>query len=432
MHDILQAGPQTTAAPNTRTVAAAGPPGLRLASAFQPILSLPHRRIVGHEALLRGQDASGQAVPPVQLFAARDAAGQMALDEAALELHLRNFAAQRQEPVLAPSPLWLFVNLRPASFLRTLDSQAALAQALRAAGNDASANPTPGLGSASPVVVEVTEEIVSRDMDFEGCAAQARALGCLLALDDFGAGHSNFDRVWRLQPEIVKLDRSLVQRGATEPRAARVIAQMVSLLHECGSLVLMEGVETADEAHLALDCDADLVQGYFFGRPQATLLQDQDASPQVGSIWRRLGQRSGHHNQADRQRIAPYSLAIAGAAQALAASQPMRQACAAFLQLPGAQLCYLLDEDGIQHGTSLVAPQHSATGEQRFAPMRDTAQACWARRPYFRRALDAPGTVQLTRPYLSVQGAHLCVTVSISLLVDGRTLVVCGDLAWNH
>jgi EAL domain-containing protein (putative c-di-GMP-specific phosphodiesterase class I) len=389
-----------------------------LGSAFQPIVSLSHRRIVGYEALLRGQDAAGRAVPPLLLFAEQPAEGQLALDELATHLHLRNFAAQHPH---ASTPQWLFVNLRPASFVSTLQPRSELAQALHAVS-----------GQGHQIVVEVTEDMIALDVDFEACAARVRAAGCLLALDDFGAGHSNFDRVWRLQPEIVKLDRSLVQRGALEAKAARVIVQMVSLLHECGSLVLMEGIETPDEAHLALDCDVDLVQGYFFGRPHTALQPEALASPQLATVWHTFKQRSDEASAADRRRIAPYADAIKHAAEQLAADQPLDRACATFLGLADAQLCYLLDSQGNQRGASVVAQGFVGGGLQRFAPMRDTAQACWARRPYFRRALAALGTVQLTRPYLSIQGAQLCVTVSIAWHAGQDTLVLCGDLAWHH
>ena len=52
---------------------------------------------------------------------------------------------------------------------------------------------------------------------------EVRATGCLLALDDFGAGHSNFDRVWNIQPDIVKLDMGLV-RHVDQSRARQAIA----------------------------------------------------------------------------------------------------------------------------------------------------------------------------------------------------------------
>ncbi|MEO8299475.1 MAG: EAL domain-containing protein [Burkholderiales bacterium] len=388
-----------------------------LDSHYQPILSLSHRRTVGHEALLRATDRQGLPVSPMALFDAGTAPDQLHLDRLATALHLRNYLDSRP---LSPHPLWLFLNLRPATFVHCLTQTPEHIQLL-----------LPDLRGDGQVVVEFTEEVVARDADVEACAAQARRLGLLLALDDFGAGHSNFDRVWRLQPEIVKLDRSLVQRGALDSKAARVIAQMVSLLHECGSLVLMEGIETADEAHLALDCDADLVQGYLFGRPAPIGQVDPTLAARVAAVWHDFDQRSGSTQLADRARIAPHADAIAQAAAGLARHESLRDTCAAFLALPGAQLCYLLDQHGVQAGASLIAAGFDSAGLQRFAPMRDTEQACWARRPYFRRALDAPGIVQLTRPYLSIQGARLCVTVSIALQCAGQPIVLCGDVAWE-
>ena len=47
-------------------------------------------------------------------------------------------------------------------------------------------------------------------------------MGCLIAIDDFGAGHSNFERIWDLEPDSVKLDRSLVSRAANSSKAKRI------------------------------------------------------------------------------------------------------------------------------------------------------------------------------------------------------------------
>ena len=87
------------------------------------------------------------------------------------------------------------------------------------------------------VVIEVLESSLPDDAGFDRRIDELRELGCLVSLDDFGAGHSNFDRVFRLRPEIVKLDRSVVMRAETDPHARRIASQMVSLLHECGCLV---------------------------------------------------------------------------------------------------------------------------------------------------------------------------------------------------
>ncbi|NRF68835.1 EAL domain-containing protein [Aquincola sp. S2] len=295
--------------------------GLRLNSAFQPIVSLSHRRVVGHEALLRATDAQGHAVPPLQALAlATGAAAEARLDTDCLQLHVANFGRQAQ------GAQWLFANLRPGTFLRGA-REAVIAQ-LSTALHEHGLTP-------QQLVLEVTEDAVADPSAFESAGQAAREAGCLLALDDFGAGHSNFDRVWRIRPDIVKLDRSLVQRGALDGGVARVIAQMVSLLHQCGALVLMEGIETADEANVALDCDVDLVQGYRFGRPMPQLQGTERLSRPLVSAWSQFERRAGDSSRAHRERIAPYlnaighggSLIEAGRSVAAAAGPRPRARC---------------------------------------------------------------------------------------------------------
>ena len=104
---------------------------------------------------------------------------------------------------------------------------------------------------------------------------------------------------------------------------------------------------------------------------------------------------------------------------------------AAFLQLPQAEVCYLLGRDAMQIGDNVWARRPYYSEPLAFAPMRDTRDAHWARRPYYRRAMESVGRVQVTRPYRTVHGAHLCVTVSIALRMSEGLRVVCGDLSWT-
>jgi hypothetical protein len=64
----------------------------------------------------------------------------------------------------------------------------------------------------------------------------------------------------------------------------------------------------------------------------------------------------------------------------------------------------------------------------RFAPLQDTRQARWSRRNYFRNAESAPNFAQVTRPYMTLQGVRMCVTVSIQFDMGGRSLILCGDV----
>jgi hypothetical protein len=55
-----------------------------------------------------------------------------------------------------------------------------------------------------------------------------------------------------------------------------------------------------------------------------------------------------------------------------------------------------------------------------------------SKRHYFRHAMAKPGTVHVTRPYLSLATAALCVTVSIAIQAEGGRRVLGGDLHWNE
>lgn len=388
-----------------------------LDSHFQPVFSFPHRRAVGYEALLRVADADGQPVSPLKFFEQlRSFEQQWAADRLCRLLHVHNFVHQ------AGDEGWLFLNIHPAVFVHGAQQMQALESSVRT---------MQALGlPMHRVVLEVTEDVMAQEADFERAVANVRETGCLLALDDFGAGHSNFDRIWHIHPEIVKLDRSLLRRASGSPRIARVLAQMVSLLHECGSLVLLEGVETRDEAMLALDVDVDMVQGFVFGRPVPGMLGPEGVSEEIEQIWTLLDERHATTRRAHAGHIAPYREALKRA-QARLQALSMPEACAELLGLPGVQVCFLLDEQGRHLAEPLLPPgvRHTSL-DPRFEPLGRAGEARWARRPYFRRALDEPGVVQMTRPYLSLHGAQMCVTLSVASRGPNGLQVLCTDIDW--
>ncbi|NIF45781.1 EAL domain-containing protein, partial [Burkholderia sp. Tr-862] len=68
--------------------------------------------------------------------------------------------------------------------------------------------------------------------------------------------------------------------------------------------------------------------------------------------------------------------------------------------------------------------------EARFSPLSDAQGANWLRRPYFRTAIAEPGRVQVTRPYLSINEAQPCVTLSVAVRIGDAQHVLCGDIDW--
>jgi EAL domain-containing protein (putative c-di-GMP-specific phosphodiesterase class I) len=416
LYGAISASPGPDGQPN-RWTARHGPH--QLTSAFQPIYSFPHRRPVGYEALVRVSDLHGRSVSPVAAFeGVASFEDQVRLDRLCRLLHVHNFVTQ------GPPDCWLFLNIHPAVFLQAAREHDLLSGAVDTVHH---------LGLPTQrLVLEVTEDVMARDQCFEAAVEAARATGCLLALDDFGVGHSNFDRIWRIRPEIVKLDRSLLQHARGSRRMARVMAQMVSLLHECGALVLLEGVESREDAQLAMDADVDLVQGFAFAHPNPDVLMDSGVSEELEGVWSLFSERHAQVRRDYDEQLAPFRNALALALQPLQQGQGLAVACAPFLRLAGSQMCYLLDEEGRELGARAASPDAPTHDDVRFLPMERAGDARWARRPYFRRAVESVGEIQVTRPYLSLRGAKLCITVSVAYWTSGRLRVLCGDLDWGQ
>ncbi|WP_157669790.1 EAL domain-containing protein [Chitinibacter sp. GC72] len=196
--------------------------GSTLASAFQPIFDR-HNHHFADEALLRAS-VRDKAISPPQAFAsARQGHKLVAFDRLCRTLHVMNYSSYAQSNRL------LFLNVHP----------------------------------------ELLEnETVAVDASAIGRAVKNyRAKGYRIALDDFGHGMANLDRLWLLEPDFVKLDRHILALAAQQDKARQGYAKLVSLLHDAGSQVIAEGVETQIEKSIALDSGVDGLQGFFLARP---------------------------------------------------------------------------------------------------------------------------------------------------------------------
>lgn len=230
--------------------------GFTLSSAFQPILDARDRTVYSHEALLRARDAAGQAVSPVAVFdRVADSEDGRRLDRAARLIHVGNFYRQAG----AGSRLFLNVHGRHIE-TRDVAHGEFFAAALAEQGL-----------SAGAITIEILESSID-DFDALGAAvASYKTFGFRVAIDDFGARHSNFDRVWRLDPDYVKIDRSLVIAAATDPRARIVLPKIIEIVHDLGARVVCEGIEHEVHERVVLDSGTDFLQGYLYGRPSAVI-----------------------------------------------------------------------------------------------------------------------------------------------------------------
>jgi EAL domain-containing protein (putative c-di-GMP-specific phosphodiesterase class I) len=130
-------------------------------------------------------------------------------------------------------------------------------------------SPDRGLGPiAGRVVLEITERTGLDPAAGPTRVAMLRKLGYRIAVDDLGAGYAALGALATLEPEIVKLDMSLVRNLEQHPVKQRVVAAIANLCSELGSKIVAEGVETQAELEACTTAGIDLIQGYLLAKPQ--------------------------------------------------------------------------------------------------------------------------------------------------------------------
>jgi EAL domain-containing protein (putative c-di-GMP-specific phosphodiesterase class I) len=218
-------------------------------SAYQPIVSLADRSVVAHEALLRGV-VDGREVGGGDLFFVAESAGWLhRLDRIG-----RESAVTGAAPWLGEADL--YINFHPTSIYRPQVCLASTERAVHDAGI-----------AGSQLVFEVVESHAVADRGhLVSVLEHYRSLGWRVALDDVGAGWSSMSLLAAVRPEVVKLDKGLVQE-LPDDGARTVLKALVDLAHQLGAVVVAEGVETERLAEEVTALGADLGQGWLFGRP---------------------------------------------------------------------------------------------------------------------------------------------------------------------
>jgi EAL domain-containing protein (putative c-di-GMP-specific phosphodiesterase class I) len=317
-----------------------------------------------------------------------------------------------------PGQTWLFLNVTPASFIDPGYAQQ-LADAARESGIPPEA-----------IVIELLESGGSDVCAFAQATQAFRSHGFLVAVDDFGAGHSNLDRLLTLRPDIVKLDRSLIHAHQPDLRES-VMPKLVSLLHEAGMLVVAEGIETEEDLLLAARSGVDFVQGFLFGQPGPGYSPEDEATQQIETVFDTLAHTRKTGQLAIDLLLMPYRTLFAEAAERMWAGALPEKACEDLRALPCTVSCFFLDQGG-RECIPMIAGAGAASIASRLAPLSKLSIGRWDNRPYFVDALAQPQRLTVSAPYLSATGAGLCVTLSIFISYRGEPLVFGADLNWER
>lgn len=212
--------------------------------AFQPIVRASDGSLFGYEALMR----SGERSLP-HPGAILDAAERL---KRLVQLGRSIRAVAAASMAGAPPDAVLFVNLHARDLLDPMLFAADM----------------PLSGLANRVVLEITERAALDDVeDARARIASLRQMGFRIAVDDLGAGYAGLTSFVTLEPDLVKLDMTLIRDIDQNPMKSKLVRSVTVLCRELGLLVVAEGVETKAERDVAIECGCDLIQGYLLAKP---------------------------------------------------------------------------------------------------------------------------------------------------------------------
>ncbi len=389
-----------------------------LSSHFQPLFNVAEQRCVAYEALLTARGSTGMLTNPQTVFSLAEQEGSsLYLDWLCRGLHLRNFAnIDRDNPLL-------FINAYPEAAIEDPHHPDVFRRLLAAYGVP-----------AERVVIEILETGVSDETKLADAVDLYRSLGCKIAIDDFGIGYSNFDRLWRLKPDFVKIDRSVNASAVRDAHARRVMLNTVNLIHECGAKVVVEGIESRDEALLALESGADFVQGFYFARPGLAAVPSGLCDAMFKSLFADyLTRQQWRQSTEEAGELDVFSHALNLAVRDLCAGTSFHRATEKFRSLPTVLRVYLVTSelagrDADEHERMVVDLIDTRSFEAASWSADGTASPLTAMRGVLTAALAAPKQVHVFRALEASHAIGRAVTLSCAFELEGRMVVLVGEV----
>jgi len=376
---------------------------------FQPFIDTATGRIAGVEALGRLRQPDGQLASVGPLFA----------DPRTPAIALRRLDRQIRDNALsrlheAPAEWFLSLNMSPRwiSRLRADQPLPSLKQMLRH-GVD-----------PQRIVFEITE-LGGNSQRLAEVVARYREAGARIAIDDFGAGYSQLDRVLALQPDILKLDMRLFQAAALGGPSSDVVKALAQMAEKTGCWIIAEGVETEAQLNFALECGSRYVQGFLFARAQEAFYPT-DAFVQR---FAELRQRYVRQKLAERGRLMQMRQQLA---ELMAILQAWAQAHAPLSALPQLEAFpwllrfYQCDRHGTQLTPNLEWRNNGWVADNRYLGHN------WSWRPYFYHLL-AEGweerRLTLSSTYRDATSNQYCLTAGQFFDNGERLLLIDIDAA---
>lgn len=384
---------------------------------FQPLVSIKNKRIIAVEALSRGYlPERGLTLPPGVLFnLPTTPSDQLTLDRRCRECALTRFA-----PIHASRPdLLLSLNLDMSLVDRNVLGSGRFAKAARDAGVE-----------PKNVIIEIIESSIQDVGVLTEFIERHRAMGFLIALDDIGAGHSNLDRIPQIKPDVIKIDRGLIQDIHLEYHKFEIVRALTRLGRSLGAMIVAEGVEQEEEVMQLMELGVDIFQGFYFAKPVAVEKRLPAPPRRLATCAKKFRQRAIETISRRKAVHAAYDRALEQVLAPLKDSIPRRfdALLAQTLDSHGDIECmYVLNAHGRQVSATMCNPD-VIPEQRRFIYQPAPKGTDHSLKEYY-LPIQAGLPRYTTDPYISLASGNLCITMSAPFKdKKGHDFILCMDI----
>lgn len=384
---------------------------------FQPIISLKEMRIVGFEALSRGICSdNGSIVMPSELFElAREEDCDLELDRLCRKTAMKAFKS-----IPDYKKFMLFLNLDTSVIDKIDVENSAYTKDLT---DEEELN-------YSSISLEIVESKIDNNQNLIRFVDNYKKLGYCVSLDDFGAMHSNMNRIILSKPNIIKIDMGLIRNINTNYYQQAIITSIIDIAKKTGALTLAEGLENIDDIMKSYELGIDLYQGFFLHRPcvdiagNLSFIQDKinyTVSYVKTKLQENVTLRKNKHTNFEN--ITNLLKQEAKNRNFDFFYKALQQNITFFKEI---ERIFILNDNGIQNLPSIVNPDHKAVRKKSFSLFHEN-HSDHSLKDYFYYLNNLAAEKYFTDTFISPITGNILRTMSCPIDIRGTKHILCID-----
>lgn len=387
-----------------------------IATCYQPMVSIKRKQVIGYQAFSRGTGKGhGELINPEMLLSEAEKYGLILdLDRLFRKKSLENFREYH-----AAYPGYLLSIKMESSAIRTGLGSKHFLKAVEKSGIDPSC-----------IIIEMMESEFEDITPLAEFVNNYRPHGFMVAMTGLGPDFSNWDRIIKLRPDLIKLDMSVIRAIDSDVLNQEVVRSLIKLSHNTGSLVVAEGIETEDEALKVLELNADVLQGFFLSVPlPGDKLKTGDVSHRIDEVSASYRDTRNRRLRAQEKDLREFDSLTDYIIQEIKEGDTLPGGILKSTAhgLNGIECIYILDECGIQVSETVVNPDIRNYRKSRiFHP--DNKFSDQSNKEYYFNLVNGQDRF-ISEPYISGATGNMCITISKKYTGrEGRRRILCIDI----